>query len=93
MSIGEAQLFCVRQSHFQHKELFGVTDGKAVGTLIEQKFQKHLHDKYEVTIGSSASGVDLLSDDITGLSYKNRFSQIQPFSVRIQHSKFNFEYV
>ena len=29
----------------------------------------------------------------TGLSYKNRFSQIQPFSVRIQHSKFNFEYV
>ena len=28
-----------------------------------------------------------------GLSYKNRFSQIQPFSVRIQHSKFNFEYV
>ena len=29
----------------------------------------------------------------SGLSYKNRFSQIQPFSVRIQHSKFNFEYV
>ena len=40
--IEEAQLFCVEQSKFQHKELFGVTDGKAVGTLIEQKFQKHL---------------------------------------------------
>lgn len=62
--IEEAQLFCVGQSKFQHKELFGVTDGKAVGTLIEQKFQKHLHDKYEVTIGSSASGVDLPSEDI-----------------------------
>lgn len=62
--IKEAQLFCVGQSKFQHKELFGVTDGKAVGTLIEQKFQKHLHDKYEVTIGSSASGVDLPSADI-----------------------------
>jgi len=62
--IEEAQLFCVGQSKFQHKELFGVTDGKAVGTLIEQKFQKHLHDKYEVTIGSSASGVDLPSADI-----------------------------
>jgi len=33
--IKEAQLFCVEQSKFQHKELYGVTDGKAVGTLIE----------------------------------------------------------
>ena len=62
--IEEAQIFCVAQSKFQHKELFGVTDGKAVGTLIEQKFQKHLNDIYEVQIGSSASGVDLPSDDI-----------------------------
>lgn len=62
--IAEAQLFCVAQSQFQHKELFGVTDGKAVGTLIEQKFQKHLYDKYDVSIGSSASGIDLPSDDI-----------------------------
>jgi hypothetical protein len=62
--IEEAQYFCVLQSKFQHRELFGVTDGKAVGTLIEQKFQKHLKEKYEVTIGSSASGVDLPSSDI-----------------------------
>jgi len=54
----------VSQSKFQHKELFGVTDGKAVGTLIEQKFQKQLNDKYEVTIGSSANGVDLPSAEI-----------------------------
>jgi hypothetical protein len=47
--IKEAQIFCAEQSKFQHKELFGVTDGKAVGTLIEQKFQKeliHLHPQY-----------------------------------------------
>jgi hypothetical protein len=62
--IEEAQLFCVAQSKFQHKELYGVTDGKAVGTLIEQKFQKHLKEIYEVRIGSSASGVDLPSEDI-----------------------------
>ena len=62
--IEEAQLFCVEQSEFQHKELFGVTDGKAVGTLIEQKFQKHLNDKYIVTVGSSAKGIDLPSEDI-----------------------------
>lgn len=62
--IKEAQLFCIKQSKFQHKELFGVTDGKAVGTLIEQKFQAHLKTKYELTIGSSARGIDLPSEDI-----------------------------
>lgn len=62
--IEEAQLFCVEQSKFQHKELYGVTDGKAVGTLIEHKFQKHLNEKYEVLVGSSARGIDLPSDDI-----------------------------
>lgn len=62
--IKEAQLFCVEQSKFQHKELYGVTDGKAVGTLIEHKFQSHLNKKYEVLVGSSAKGIDLPSDDI-----------------------------
>ena len=62
--IEEAQLFCVEQSKFQHKELYGVTDGKAVGTLIEHKFQSHLNEKYEVLVGSSAKGIDLPADDI-----------------------------
>lgn len=54
----------MEQSKFQHKELYGVTDGKAVGTLIEHKFQSHLNEKYEVLVGSSARGTDLPSDDI-----------------------------
>lgn len=62
--IEEAQYFCIAQSKFQHKELFGVTDGKAVGTLIEQSFQKHLKEKYELVIGSSAKGIDLPSENI-----------------------------
>lgn len=62
--IKEARIFCIQQSKLRHKELFGVTDGKAVGTFIEQKFQNQLKDKYEVTIGSPASGVDLPSPDI-----------------------------
>jgi hypothetical protein len=62
--IEEAQIFCVSESTYKHKELYGVTDGKAVGTLIEQKFQHHLNNKYEVTAGSSARGIDLPSDDI-----------------------------
>lgn len=62
--IQEAQCFCVEQSKIQHKELYGVTDGKAVGTLIEHKFQMHLQEKYELTVGSSVKGIDLPSDDI-----------------------------
>ena len=62
--IQEAQKFCVKQSKLQHKELFGVTDGKAVGTLIEAAFQKHLNEKFEVVIGNAASGIDLPSEDI-----------------------------
>lgn len=32
--IKEAQGFCATQSKFQHKELFGVTDGKAVSRYL-----------------------------------------------------------
>jgi hypothetical protein len=60
----EAKAFCIAQSNTPNKELFGVTDGKAVGTHIEHKFQQHLADKYELKIGSSAKGIDLPSVDI-----------------------------
>ena len=62
--IEEAQEFCVIESKYKNKELFGVTDGKAVGTYIEHKFEKYLQQKYDLIIGSSASGIDLPSDDI-----------------------------
>lgn len=60
----EAKLFCEAESKIKNKELFGVTDGKAVGTYVEHKFQQQLVAKYEVEIGSSASGIDLPSVDI-----------------------------
>lgn len=60
----EAKLFCEEQSKLNHKELFGVTDGKAVGTYVEHRFKEYLKEKYEVTIGNSASGIDLPSPDI-----------------------------
>ena len=62
--IKEAEVFCDEQSKIQHKELFGVTDGKAVGTFIEQRFKNYIDEKYDVVIGSSASGIDLPSLDI-----------------------------
>lgn len=59
----EAKAFCIAESKTPNKELFGVTDGKAVGTHIEHKFQQHLSEKYNLKIGSSAKGIDLPSVD------------------------------
>ena len=60
----EAKQFCLVESKIKNKDLFGVTDGKAVGTYVEHKFQQQLASKYEVEIGSSASGIDLPSANI-----------------------------
>lgn len=60
----EAKLFCIAESKINNHELYGITDGKAVGTYVEHKFQQQLSSKYSVTIGSSASGIDLPSNDI-----------------------------
>lgn len=60
----EAKLFCITESKVKNSELYGITDGKAVGTYVEHRFQQQLKSKYSVTIGSSASGIDLPSKDI-----------------------------
>lgn len=57
--IDTAKAFCL-ESH-TYPELFGVTDGKAVGTFIEHKFRERLEALYTVQIGSSALGIDLPS--------------------------------
>lgn len=62
--IEEAKLFCIESSKTSYKELFGVTDGKAIGTFVEQKFQKILNKKYTIPVSSSAKGIDLPSPDI-----------------------------
>ncbi|MDD3738201.1 MAG: restriction endonuclease [Lentimicrobiaceae bacterium] len=60
----EAKAFCIAESKIQNKLLFGVTDGKAVGTHIEHKFREQLTSKYSLKVGSSASGIDLPLKDI-----------------------------
>ena len=60
----EAIAFCKQESSTTHDNLVGVTDGKAVGTYIEHKFEEYLKNKYEVTIGSSAKGIDLPDKEI-----------------------------
>jgi hypothetical protein len=62
--VEESKKFCQAESQYHNYDLFGITDGKAVGTYIEHKFQDHLSSKYQYTIGSSASGIDLPDKEI-----------------------------
>ena len=57
--LAEAKDFCTNESQVKNEFLYGVTDGKAVGTHIEHKFQQQLLLKYKTIIGSSAIGIDL----------------------------------
>jgi len=54
----EAYAFAKKESSHQEESLYGITDGKAVGTYLEHKFQALLGEKYEYTRGSSAKGID-----------------------------------
>lgn len=64
MLICEAKKFCEIEGKKNHIQLYGITDGKAVGTYVEHKFKEYLKEKYEFTIGNSASGIDLPDYDI-----------------------------
>ncbi len=54
----EARTFAEIESGRDEPALYGVTDGKAVGTYFEHKFQAYLHTKYDYEEGSSAKGID-----------------------------------
>lgn len=60
----EAKVFCEFMSNENHTSLIGVTDGKAVGTYVEHRFQEYISSKYKVEIGSSAKGIDLPGKEI-----------------------------
>ncbi len=62
--IQAAKHFCEIESKENHVELIGVTDGKAVGTYVEHKFQHFLQSQYMVEVGSSARGIDLPGTEI-----------------------------
>src|SRR5713101_7467454 len=67
-----AKAFCRNQSNAAHAELFGVTDGKAVGTFVEHLFQASVLEKFDIGAGSSAKGIDLpaINTDIKVTSIK-----------------------
>ncbi|MFN9996807.1 MAG: restriction endonuclease [Pseudanabaena sp.] len=59
--------FCGRKNENRYTSkdaeasLYGVTDGKAIGTYLEQKFRQYLKDKYDFVEGNSAIGINFLS--------------------------------
>jgi hypothetical protein len=54
----EAAIFAIAESQYPEPSLYGVTDGKKIGTYLEQKFRLYLKDRYEFLEGNSASGID-----------------------------------
>lgn len=60
----EARAFAVAESEHAEPSLFGVTDGKAVGTYLEHKFQTDLLNRYAYPRGSSAKGIDFPGLDV-----------------------------
>ncbi len=54
----EAAKFAQEESDHDEPTLYGVTDGKAVGTYLEHKFTNYLSERYDYKLGNSASGID-----------------------------------
>jgi hypothetical protein len=59
-----AKQFCEQESQTPNSELFGVTDGKAVGIYIEHKFKNYILSEYDLQVGNLASRIDLSSPEI-----------------------------
>lgn len=54
----ESQDFAEKETKYRASSLFGVTDGKAIGTYVEHKFRAYLREKYDFKESTSASGID-----------------------------------
>lgn len=81
----EASIFSAIESRHPEHTLFGVTDGKAVGTYLELKFRSYLIDKgYEFQEGNAANGLDFpgLNIDIKVTSIKQPQSSCPFRSIR-----------
>ena len=60
----EAEKFAQLENQHRENNLFGVTDGKAIGTYLEKKFRSYLRQYYYFEAGNSASGIDFPSLDV-----------------------------
>jgi hypothetical protein len=56
--------FCLEASRMNFSNLFGITDGKAIGTFVEHLLIKFLSKYYIFDLGNSAFGIDLPAPEI-----------------------------
>lgn len=54
----EAGRFAEIESEYSSEEIYATTDGKAIGTYLEHKFQDYLGARYVYERGSSTRGID-----------------------------------
>ncbi|MAK89614.1 MAG: restriction endonuclease [Oleibacter sp.] len=89
----EAAKFAAIESEYDEPSLYGVTDGKAVGTYLEHKFTAYLANNYIYEQGNSASGIDIpgLGVDIKVTSVKQPQSScpFKPASQKIYGLGYN----
>jgi hypothetical protein len=88
----EAAKFAEIETAYDEPSLYGVTDGKAVGTYLEHKFTTFLAHTYSYQQGNSAAGIDIpgLGVDIKVTSVKQPQSSC-PFKSASQ-KVFGLEY-
>ncbi|MGB7522188.1 MAG: hypothetical protein WA896_21375 [Spirulinaceae cyanobacterium] len=60
----EAAKLAEIESLYNEPTIYGVTDGKAVGTYFEHKFKAYLSENYSYQPGNSASGIDIPSLEV-----------------------------
>lgn len=70
--LNEARRFAKIESTHPEPAIYGVTDGKAIGTYLEHKFHAHLEKDYVHAPGNSASGIDFpgLAVDLKVTSFR-----------------------
>lgn len=59
--VEEAAVFAEFENEHNEPLMYGITDGKAIGTYLEHKFVNYLRLKYSFSQGNSASGIDIPS--------------------------------
>lgn len=60
----EAKSFVCSQDEVFCQDLFPITDGKAIGTYLEQKLKAYLSQKYTFEVGNSSYGIDFPSINV-----------------------------
>jgi hypothetical protein len=62
--LAAAAHFAVEESDHRDPGLYGVTDGKALGTHLEHRFRHFLQDRFAFQTGNSAKGIDFPDLDV-----------------------------